>query len=662
MNLQEKARDAGISYAHVVDDAFDKVPGAELRPESVQTFLSSLSEPLFDELARILGRPEGTEDELIGLLGNIEGTVRLFGNRHVFGQPAVQLFEEFTVGQTSEKERVTLLVDYLKGIGIDCQTFGRNYNPVSEPEPEMIFIDLKLNEREIRIEEPIGVVKALKKQYPNANPLVFLMSSVHGVLQGHQENFRDKCELLTTQFEILPKKLFDNYDDLRLFLDHHITVYPQLRKLHAHVLGWGKALDNAKQNLQRTLRRLDLADYFVLYNNTIYLEEIPLGTYISDLLLEYVAHEIEASPSVWEFAKDLDEWELRKVTRSRFNIEPVVGDVFSANILHAFPRIAAESDRKRGPNSGYLNLGDVFFLSEEVKSNKIKTSYVVLTPACDLVRPEMLRKRKASIFLCEGEVDLLKPGTILKEKELDGLHPVILRYPYDGEQQFVITWHKKRLQTWKSDDVDALTDVSSTKFIHVGRLRPLCSLQLQNVITSDLSRVGLQRPPDAYVPCGVEVLVADNDKWKLILQEFRDEPSAGAVLQNKSAKKITFILSDVLVRNTVRELREWAKNNSGKASADLLARLTKCNEVDGALMYHIHNIDIGEYEKRGGEKSSEIVLPLRGKLPEETAKDIITSVVFAIQDRADDNKYGGGKQRVEGTQEVLVFRFVKVKK
>lgn len=656
MNLNELVAQAEIVHAHVVDDAYDKALGAELRRESIETFIGKLETELYEKLLVIINLPDGGDEDIIASLMTFEGANILFENRANFGEPAGLLFEDFTAVLASEKGRIDLLTKFLEDNGIKCQTFGREYDPDEHPEPQILFVDLKLNEREVRLEQPIQAVKTLKERYPEANPLVFLMSSLKGPLSDYSEKFRIACELLTTQFEVLHKSKFDDYDDLSLFLMHHVTVYPLLCQLQSHVLAWGNALDVAKEKLKRTLRSLDLPDYFVLYNNTVALEKVPLGTYVSDLLLEYVAHEIEASPGVSAFAKDLDSLKLDQISRVRFNVAPVVGEVFSANVLHAFPRIAAESERGRGASDGYLNLGDIFFINKELKTAAVNTAYVVLSPSCDLVRPDVLKERNASIFLCQGDVKILKPSAVLKE--VDGLHSVILRYPYEGGPQFVISWQKKQLLVWRSEDIEGLKCGDKSEYRHVGRLRPLYALQLQHLVTADLSRVGVQRPPDVYFPHGIEVLIANNGKWKLLLDTFREDPSAGAVSHNKGAHKITFMLSDVLVRETLGELRRRFKSLPENSELDRLKQAIAHAGVDRSLMAHVHVFEQKEVAVAG---TKDVILPLKGRLPEGTSLDIVESVVFALQERTFDNQYGGGKAVKEGNQANLVFRFVKIK-
>lgn len=659
MSIQQLIQEAGIVHAHVIDDAFDTVPGAELSPENVNVFLNSLSEEQFDNLAVIFGNPEAKEDEIIALLTTHEGTISLYNHRAQFGEAGGLVFEEFTSGLEPEKKRVGSLINALEGLGIICHTFGRDYEFNNHPEPQMLFVDLKLNERQIVIDEPINIVKVFRRHYPKAHPLVFLMSTATVALDANQEIFRDKCELLSTQFEILSKDMFTSLYDLELFLKHHVSVYSRLCKLQDNISAWGDALDTAKQKLLQVMRCLDLADYFVLHQNTVVLEQVPLGTYVTDLLLEYVAHEIEASNGVWAFAKDLDDWKVSELTRSRFNLKPIVGDIFSGNVLHAGSRIAAELERGRGPADGYFNLGDVFFNKKEDEKGSPKSALVVLSPACDLVRPSVLLERRGSILLCEGDVEELKPNSVLKD--IDGLNPIVLRYPENSEKRYIISWQKKRPHIWRPEEILSFKDTTKAEWIHVGRIRPLYALQLQHIITSDLSRVGVQRPPELYVPYGLEVLVLNDDKWKVIVKNFGNDPTSAAISNNKGIHKMTFIVSDVVVRDTFSRLRKWVSTNTAKPSANLVQQIIDCKGVDSAIMYYVHQVlNDKRLLKQAHELIRDDIYPLRGRLPEGTGEEIYDSVIFALQGRESDNIYAGGKKREEGAKGVIVFRFMKI--
>jgi hypothetical protein len=651
MNLEEALRSFGVTDAHIVDDAFDTVPGSGVRPQSAQTFIDGLNDIQFTAVATDLGDPNGDDEWVVAQLATLEGARRVFLQREKYGTAAAQLFEEFLLATEPEKARLQPLLELLHRLGVKYHTFGRDYDADTANAPQLLFVDLKLNEREIRIDDPIRVVEKLMIRHPDASPLVFLISTLKDALNERRSEFRDRCKLFTTQFETLSKQIFQNEQELRWFLDDHIRAYPVLRQLQQNVTRWGQALDRAKEKLQSTLRCLDLADYFVLYQNTVTAEQVPLGTYMTDLLLEYVAHQVEGEDEISKFAQSLDTWKVSDLTRSRFNLQPIVGDIFSANVLHAMPRLTSEAERGRGPQHGFFQLGDIFFPRGELERNHLTTAVVVLTPACDLVRPETIKQRRASILLCEGEVEPIKNR--VPQPEGDTLDPVILRFPAEDGVQYAIHWQKKRPRTWKLEDLEAHKNPATSPWTHAGRLRPLYALQLQHMVTSDLSRIGVQRTPAEYRPCGIEVLVANQGKWKLIKLRFEKDPAAGAVCDDKATGRMTMIVSDSVLRRVRAEILRWV-DQSQDAHATAVGLLFKSDDVVRALMFFSVSF-------RDDDRKSLVVYPLKGMaLPEGLAADQATLIGFARQDESLGNPHGGGKNVVDDAPERVVLRFIRI--
>lgn len=648
MTLKDTVARVGITNAHVVDDAFDILPGAGLQDQAIHAFLGELDGEKFDALAIDLGVPGGSEDMLVERLRTQEGAATLYANRTPYGQSVDQLFQDFTNVIGPERNLLTPLIDALEGLGIKVYKFGRDYSLGGEPEPQMLFVDLKLNEDRIRIEDPIGVVRKMRDYYHHATPLVFLMSAQEGSLKADREKFRKLTELFSSQFEDIPKRKIDRPEALDRILEHHIRVYPQIVALQRHVKAWGQVMSAAKDRLEETLRHLDLADYFVL-GNTATADGAKLGGYVTDLLLEFVAHQVEGAVEIGDFAKELDSWNLKDFTRSRFNIEPLVADIFAANVLHSADRLQWEKDCGLGPSNGILSLGDVFFLRAEVECGSIRSAAVVLQPACDLVRPEVLKERKATIFLCSGDVSALKASTVIET--VDNLDPVILRYPPKGEARYVIEWNRKRPFHWSYEELERLKTPDTYEWVHVGRLRPLYVLQLQRAITADLSRVGTQRRPHPYVPHGVQLLVPKNNKWQTLL-DYGSEPSAGAISDDRGNHKKTFILNDVLIREAFEKMQDWLKGNATQPAAETIQRIFQYPEAIRALMYH--PVDTSP------EVKDQVVYPLVSiTFPAEQQSALQHSLAFAVQ-RDQDKHLSSGKTLAEDETAVIVFKFIRV--
>lgn len=649
MTLKEATIAAGIAHAHIVDDAFDVAPGAGLHDAAIHTFLAAIDGEQFDAAAVVLGIPGADEDKIVERLRTQGGAAALYAQKAPYGKAADQLFQDFANAVGPEKNLLTPLISALESLGIIVHKFGRDYELNGEPEPQILFVDLKLNEDKIRIEDPIGVVRKMRDRYPDAHPLVFLMSTQKSSLAADRDTFRDRAKLFSSQFEDIPKEKFERAQVLERFLEHHIRVYLRIVALQHHIESWGRAMAVAKDKLEATLRQLDLADYFVL-GNTASADGVKLGGYVTDILLEYLAHQIEGAGEVGEFAKEMDSWNLKTLTRSRFSIAPIVADIFAANVLHSSDRLEWEKECGLGPSNGTLSMGDVFFLRTEVERGSIKTAAVVLQPACDLVRPDVLKARKATILMCHGDVTPLTPSTPMET--MDTLDPVILRYPARSELRHVLKWDKKRAFHWSYQELDGLKNSNQHDWVHVGRLRPLYALQLQRAITADASRVGTQRRPYPYIPHGVQLLVPKKGKWQMVL-DYGFDASAGAISDDKGDHKKTFILKDVLIRETFEKMEDWLAGNGAQPAAPTIQKILQCPEAIRALMYRPADTSPEVKEK--------IVYPLAEvALPPEHQEALKHAIVLAVQ-RNEDSHFASGRDLREGETAVMVFKFVKVK-
>jgi hypothetical protein len=316
MTLAEAVAAAGIQHAHIVDDAFDSLPGAGLPGREVSTFINDIGDEAFAQVSKILGVVE-EENAVAAALAQPEGAAALFQHIGKFGKPGEVLFQDFTMATQPEKDRLEALIRFLRELGITCHTFGRDYSIEKEPEPQFLFVDLKLNEQRIVIAEPIGVVMKMKERYRSANALVFLMSTQEQALRAHRVEFRDRCELFSSQFEDLPKRMIATTPALRRFIAHHVDAYPRVVQMRKHIEAWSKAMDDAKRQLMSTFRKLDLPDYFVLHH-TASADEVEFGGYLIDAMLGYIGNEIERSPGVADFAAAVNKLDLKNLKRSRF--------------------------------------------------------------------------------------------------------------------------------------------------------------------------------------------------------------------------------------------------------------------------------------------------------------------------------------------------------
>lgn len=565
MTLRDIFANSNILRAHIIDDAYDDVPASGIASGTATRFVSELEEEAYDRACAAIGLVGADEQQFIEALADLRHVQALFAIRDQFGDHAQILFGDYLTDKDNKKRDVEPLIKLLEANGIDCTPFGGNYPVENTEEPHLVFIDLRLIEDDspISVDAAVAVCKKLRDYHQGCQPFVFLMSTLVEPLKQRREEFRLQAKLFASQFESLEKRLFTDETELAYVLARYARVLPQLRSLQKSIEDVGTAVHTAVSTVQDELRNLDLADYFVLHRNTVSIEKVGLGTYVSDLVLEYLVHEVENTSQIWEFARELDKLKPENLPRSRFAVTPAAGKIYSGTLLHAKGRLDSERDRELGPSHGYFYLGDIFFAAKELNDPVPKTALVIATPACDLVRPEVLRQR--TVFLCEGKVQLLSPSSVPAGH--DSLPGVIVPHPTDSKKQLLINWNKKKLHTWHAEQIDDFRKIEGCKWVRVGRLRPLYAVQLQHAVTADLSRIGVQRAPNLLVPHGVEVLIKKDGKWALLDNTDATDATTAAFSESEDRSKTVFIFSDTTVYRVRQKLREWIGKNQAKPVA-----------------------------------------------------------------------------------------------
>lgn len=654
MTLKEILIEVGVKNAHIIDDAYNALPSVLPEPGIAQNFIDALDASQLERLHTLLGLDLTGGEVMVEALGDGENLIRIFEARGDFGQHAELLFGEFFQERDAKQKQLEPLLAFLRDHGVQCQTFGADYILNGSELPELVFIDLRLREHgPVQVDDAVEVYKKLKRAHKPCQPFVFLMSTLANNLSERRDEFREKAELFASQFEAMPKSQLDDNQELEAIFVQYLRVLPKLRQLYSHIDGLVEGLQSAALNVKKSVQALDLADYFVLHRNTISIEKVGLGVYISDLLLDYVTHEIEGMQSVWDFAKDLDEWQIEDLPRSRFALSPAASKIYEGNVLHSRVRLQRELERGLGPADGYFYLGDIFFSAKEYNEAKPKTALVIATPACDLVRPEELRKR--TIFLCEGRVKAVTAASVPAGD--DGVATVVMPHPHDASKRLLINWNKKRLHTWHADHMEKFAEPDECHWVRVARLRPLYAIQLQHAITADLSRIGVQRAPNVLVPHGVEVLVRGDKQWQVLDNEDRNEASAAALSDSgERTKQTVFILSDTVVRRIARKLRAWLGKNSTVTATNALTEVLDHPEFDQRLMYLTHQVPDESPEEESGDITG---------YPMKTATGLheTSGQAVAFVRPATPSLYVsvcGGQAPKEEQAAVLVFKFIRI--
>lgn len=563
MSLKELLAERNITCVHIVDDAFDASPMLPLTPEEIQAVLDNIDNDALNSICTVLGLESRDEDGVRQSLLGIDSTLVLYQRRSELAPAAASaLFDQFRLLTEGKLSQLNPLLELLKNAGIKCEPFGSDYNLQDSTAPQLVFIDLKLKEGIAglpRHEDAIEVYTKLKAKHPGSRPFVFLMSSLPLALGQKREEFRKGAELFQSEFDDIEKTTFSNADELERILASYTKSLDQLAALRKCMEDVEAAVHQAGKNVMSELRALDLADYFVLYHNTAAVEKTQLGTYIVELLLEYLAHEVEGQSKIWDLAKVLDSLNVKALPRARFGVTAAAARLYSANMLHSEAMLLAEDNNKNGPANGHFFTGDIFFEAQSLNLPTPTRAFAIITPACDLVRPDRLKGRR--ILLCEGEVKDFETGANLIAG--DELPVVVMKNPRSPEMLITIEWKKKKLHIWDDEDRANFADPLKCVYIRKGRLRPVFALQLQRAVTSDLSRVGTQKPPNALVPHRIKCFVSDGENWRKIYED--DKPDAAALSQwddERHKKWQMYIISDPTLHKVMAALSTWIKKNT----------------------------------------------------------------------------------------------------
>jgi len=552
MSLKELLVERKIVCAHIVDDAFDEIPALPMTAGQVQEALEHIDEPGLKAVCSVLGLPDADEDSVRGALQDLEKLRQVFGARSQLPEETARiLFSDHEKLRSGKLAQLQPLLTLLTDSGVKCIHFGVDYDPQGAEEPQLFFVDLRLREDAVASHEDAArAFGALKHAHRQCKPFVFLMSSQAGVLGPNREEFRRVTDLFQSEFEDIDKALFADQSEFTRMLTRYTQAMPELAKLRDSMGKMRKAVDDAADNVLRELRALDLADYFVLFKNTTAVEKVALGSYVVDMLLEYLAHEVEGADTVWELADELSALKLESLPRIRFGWSPAAVRLYSMSMLHSPKMLLAEDRIEKGPRQGYFFTGDIFFEAQAHHAAEPGRAFAVITPACDLVRPKSGR----SILICEGTVSAFTVGSPLVAQ--DGLPMAVLPHPRDSSKYVTVEWDKKNLHLWGDEMKQSFRD--GAPYIRASRLRPEYALQLQHAVTSDLSRVGTQKPPSSLMPHGLKCFVQDAALWHEVFHQRTLDAAALSDFEASAEKTFTtFMISDPSLHHALIAVRDW---------------------------------------------------------------------------------------------------------
>lgn len=489
MTDSQQVRNAGISFAIIVDDGYDEIPQvAELQDEGAW-------ESLFDDAqggeARRIEAIFPTYDpgDREELKANQDFIDALWRNRDEIQDLLGELFDTYEQKISDNRPFLVAAEAALSALDIRFERRGRDFVD-SAVDADLIVIDLFLGiqqglpDREVTVahlKKAIAARRARGLQLPS----IVLMSQIPALAEL-AKNFRREVKLHASAFRHIRKNDLATPGRLTGLI---LTLAAHRADSHAlatFVETWESKSIDAVRDAAGTLRKIDIDDLQHIRSMLLRFEGLNTSSYMLDVFDRVLQFEIESHGAVLDAAialddiadnpaplmisNDRDTYAVLEKTlyvnpRRRSHATGAVWPIAFGDVLGPRPGTAVKS---RGFFSGREDL--VFF---------------VASPACDLIRKDGL----TTALLVAGtlkEVDMGNPGLRLTAQTT----PIMVK---EG-RRFQVDWDFGELRTISLDQAKRLLHPNSGDMAVVSRLREGPAISLRQLLLSNVGRIGELAP------------------------------------------------------------------------------------------------------------------------------------------------------------------------
>jgi hypothetical protein len=490
----------GITTAAIIDDVFDEIPtSTDLDQASWNLFLDDQSDQEISIIRDQYGvsDPDSRWDEL----RRDDNFVRFAWEHRANSQVFEALFRSYVDRQTGGKNLLeplrVLLFDQLK---LEGGTFGSTEDQAGAA-AQILFVDLFLgsNQDDEAKDKALSRVERIVAPRREAPPMIVLMSSSPR-LQTMRDDFRDKAGLFGCQFRTVKKSELSEPAEIQELLYRLSSSYRDSLHLSGFVELWRQALQEATSRFLKAARRLDLRDYADLQNLILNAEGQLIGAYLLEVFGQYFQFELEEDARLSAAALKLNEMKWENYPAPHFLPTSVSADI-ADGMLFRSQKILSKSEG--------IQFGDVLFsrrvdalgegaepIADFGKGERL--ALVAASPACDL------QHRNATRVLFIAGV--AKPSELILHTKPTALWTPVLLH---NDIRYTIHWDLGAPVAWTL--VELSNQLEAGSFERVRRFRSLFSLQLQQLFTSSLSRVGTPVMPPIQFMTGVTISYVDKD-------------------------------------------------------------------------------------------------------------------------------------------------------
>lgn len=394
----------------------------------------------------------------------------------------------------------------LADLDVKVFPFGSDGPGKDEPRHPLIFMDYYLGKKGApAVQKSIDRVMDIVSRYPHEErPIVVLMSSELNKDRLAQD-FRDKSELLGSQFQFVMKDKFgeDGFAFVASLADL-VEFVSESRTIGSFVDAWKDALSDAAKDFVSSIRTLDVQDYFHLHAKLGPGAEHRFGDHVSSLFAGYLRKLMEDRPTLRTVTGQMNELRFDQPPPVPFAPSETVGKISYAASFQDLAYLNAK------PTAGArLELGDVFFREIRKPGGRRQTEVsIVISQDCDLEHG-----KTDTVFMIDGTVIRYSAKKPLSDV---GERSTVMRvdlFQHDGEN-YTVEWDARNLRTLPYDMFQK--QVADLGFERVARLRTVQALALQQKFAAHITRVAMPETPQTHRFTGGEAYIrTTNGRRKL---------------------------------------------------------------------------------------------------------------------------------------------------
>ncbi len=579
MTLQALLADRKITTALIVDDAYDEVPKADDLDADQGAWSNFIADVGDDHQALVEAFPDFDRLDAHQLRQSDEFVAAAWTARDKLRSDLWNLlFAGYEQATRSDRAFLQNLENALRTIGITPTPCGRDV-PLDRQTANIIFADLFLG----ATQQPADIERSLERLKPllagrEADPPLVILMSRSDLLEDKKADFRDRAKLLGALFRVYRKSDLLDGSNLERALERLALHRPDAVRVAAFMDSWEKGLEAASERFLTGIRRLDLSDYAQIRDILLAFEGQPLGSYLLDVFDRVFQHEIEGDANTIKAAE-----ELNNIDPSSYPAPHIAGSTDLQDLVY---RTIWQNPKRLGVKTAFAEIpvgfGDVLMkdsiLADGDPVNDMEPdTFVVLTPACDLVRDDGAKR----ILLLAGKLSNLTPKTWTYKG--GSLKTPIVVLP--GERRMWVRWNVKDIRTLLIAEITALLGDAGSHRI-VLRLRESQALELQQRLLTDMGRVGLVAQMPATFPVGVSAycIGADDAMRQFPLPKANAEGGVCYVGRDDRGDENTkLVLTEPVIDELLTAIKEVVADEIHPRARETLKRLQAATSLASDL-------------------------------------------------------------------------------